>query len=341
MNLPGMMSGMIASVVGSVAASPSPRRTGRGLGRGVGFVPLPSRGGEGKCIALSACFASVLLLAGCATAAPIPTGFGKMEVGSGPNALTVFTYKPKSYHGGPLVVVFHGMLRNADAYCSNAIPLADRFNVLIAAPCFDTNHFSKDDYNLGGVIKKGVVQPRDGWAYQHILETITAVRQQEGSPALPYYLIGHSAGGQFAMRYAALMPPGAQRIVVANPGSDLFPRRDWRFGYGFGGLTEELSNDAALQRYLAAPITVCLGLDDTDPNHSELDRSAAAEREGTCRLERGRACFDYAQSLAREHGWKFNWRKVEVPGIAHDGKAMLAAKEVQAALFATDEPTHK
>ena len=32
--------------------------------------------------AVSACFASVLLLSGCATAAPIPTGFGKMEVGS-------------------------------------------------------------------------------------------------------------------------------------------------------------------------------------------------------------------------------------------------------------------
>ena len=177
--------------------------------------------------------------------------------------------------------------------------------------------------------------------YQHILETINAVREREGSPALPYYLIGHSAGGQFAMRYAALMPPGAQRIVAANPGSDLFPRRDWKFGYGFGGLTKELSDDAALQRYLAAPLTLCLGLADIDPEHFELDRSAAAELQGKFRLERGRACFEFAQSLALEHGWKFNWRKVEVPGIAHDGKAMLAAKEVQAALFAADEPTNK
>lgn len=286
-------------------------------------------------------FAGIFMFAGCASSAPIAAGFSQMEVGSGTNAINVFTYKPKSYHGGPLVVVFHGMLRNADAYCSNAVPLADRFNVLIAAPCFPTNHFSKDDYNLGGVINKGVIQPRETWAYQHILDTISAVRRQEGNPTLPYYLIGHSAGGQFAMRYAALMPPGALHIVAANPGSDLFPRRDWKFGYGFGGLSKELSDDAALQRYLAAPLTLCLGLADTDPEHPELDRSAAAELQGKFRLERGRACFDYAQNLARERGWKFNWRKVEVPDIAHDGKAMLAAKEVQAALFATDEPATK
>jgi pimeloyl-ACP methyl ester carboxylesterase len=252
-----------------------------------------------------------------------------MEVG----AITVFTYKPRSYTNGPLLVVFHGMLRNADFYCSNAAPLAERFNMLVAAPCFDTNYFSRDEYNLGGVIRHGIVQPRETWTYQHIVETINTVRQRENNPALPYYLIGHSAGGQFAMRYAAIMPPGAQRIVAANPGSDLFPRRDWEFGYGFGGLSPELSDDAALQRYLAAPLTLYLGQADTDPQHPELDRTADAEREGRYRLERGRACFAFAQKLAKSHGWQFNWRKVEVAGIAHDGQAMLAAPEAGKALF--------
>ena len=83
------------------------------------------------------------------------------------------------------------------------------------------------------------------------------------------------------------------------------------------------------------PLTLYLGTGDIDPNHPELDRSAAAMREGRFRLERGEACFDYAKKLAKEHGWKFNWRKVETPGIAHDGKEMLAAKEVEDALFGT------
>ena len=268
-----------------------------------------------------------------AAAENIPVGFGKLSVGDGTNAITVFTYKPENYHDGPLLVVFHGMLRNGDLYCTNAAPLARRYGFIVAAPNFDTNHFSNDEYQRGGVLKHGVAQPPEKWTYQFVLKTIAAVREHEGKSDLPYYLIGHSAGGQFAMRYAGMMSSGALRIVAANPGTDLFPRRDWEFGFGFGGLPPALSDDAALQRYLAAPLTLYLGLADIDPQHPELDRTAAAEREGKFRLERGRNCFAFAQKLAQEHGWQFNWRKVEVAGIAHDGKAMFAAPEAGEALF--------
>lgn len=279
-----------------------------------------------------------LLLAGAhMTASPIPTGLSHFEVGTGTNAITVFTYKPSGYHDGPLVVVFHGLLRNAEEYCRYCIPLAESNHVIIAAPLFSTNQYDNEEYQRGGVMKKGVFQPREHWSYARMPAIIGAVRTAEGNPALPYYFIGHSGGGQFAMRMSAIFPTEARRIVACNPGSDLFPRRDWKFGYGFGGLPEELSDDAALQRYLAAPLTFCLGLEDIDPQHPELDRSTAAELEGRFRLERGRACFAYAQKLAQANGWKFNWRKVEVPGIAHDGKAMLEAKEVQEALFGTEE----
>jgi pimeloyl-ACP methyl ester carboxylesterase len=321
--------------VDSIAMHPSSQTAAcRPAPFGLAFHPSPSL----RRLVKESLFAALALLTvSSAIADPLPTGFGKMEIGDGANAITVFTYKPKGYTDGPLIVVFHGMLRNADVYCTNSIPLAERYKAIIAAPCFDKQHFSHDDYNLGGVIKKGVEQPRESWTYQRVPEVIDAVRQREGKPAMPYYLIGHSAGGQFAMRYAALMPPGAQRIVAANPGSDLFPRRDWEFGYGFGGLSTELSDDAALQHYLAAPLTLCLGLADTNPQHSELDRSVAAEKEGKFRLERGRACFAFAQNLAKARGWTFNWRKVEVPGIAHKGGAMLDAQEVEAALFAPDK----
>lgn len=278
-----------------------------------------------------------MLLGGGATAAPLPTGMSQIQVGSGTNAITVFTYKPKSYRDGPLVVVFHGLLRNAEDYCRNCIPLAESNQVIIAAPLFSTNHFDNDEYQRGGVLKKGVFQPREKWSYARLPGIIGAIRERENKPALDYFFIGHSGGGQFLMRLAALYPMEARRIVACNPGSDLFPRRDWKFGYGFGGLPKDLSDDAALQRYLAAPLTLCLGLNDNDPQHPELDRSVAAELQGKFRLERGRHCFEFARQLAQTNGWQFNWRKVEVPGIAHDGKAMLAAPQVQAALFTAEK----
>jgi pimeloyl-ACP methyl ester carboxylesterase len=161
---------------------------------------------------------------------------------------------------------------------------------------------------------------------------IAHVRELESQPGLPYYLVGHSAGGQFLVRLAAFLPGEAVRIVAGNPGSHLFPTREQDFGYGFGGLPPDLSNDEVIRRYLAAPLTFYLGTDDIYPRPS-FDDSPPAMKQGSDRLERGRACFAAAQQLARERGWTFNWRKVETPGIGHDAACMFAAKEAGDALF--------
>jgi len=271
-------------------------------------------------------------------AATIPFGASQFEAGSGTNAITVYTYKPRNYQGGPVLFVFHGVTRNARGYRNDAVDIAERFRLIIATPLFDTNRFPTSAYQGGGVLSHGVFQSPTNWTYNLLPGIINEVRQREGNPKLPYYFIGHSAGAQFLMRLSAFSPLDAQRIVVANPGSDLFPRRDWKFRYGFGGLPPEWSDDAELQRYLSAPLTLFLGTADTDPLDPELDHSAGAEQEGRFRLERGRACFDYAQKLAQEHGWKFNWRKVETSGIGHTARSMFAVPEVGDALIGAEKP---
>jgi len=154
----------------------------------------------------------------------------------------------------------------------------------------------------------------------------------EGRAALPYYLVGHSAGGQFLVRLAAFLPGEAVRIVAANPGSHLFPVRVQDFAYGFGGLPPELSSDDVIRRYLAARLTLYLGTGDVLPQPS-FDDSPPAMRQGAHRLERGRNCFAAAQALARERGWAFGWRKVETAGIGHEAAFMFAAPEAEKALF--------
>ena len=56
-------------------------------------------------------------------AAPLPMGPAKVTVDVG-LPLEVFTYKPPTYQGGPLIVVFHGVQRNAEDYRNFAITLA-------------------------------------------------------------------------------------------------------------------------------------------------------------------------------------------------------------------------
>ena len=266
-------------------------------------------------------------------AQPLPKGPGKIECPNGPEPITAFTYKPPTYRDGPLLVVFHGVQRNAEDYRNFAITMAERFGAIVVAPMFDAQRFPSARYQRGGLVSAdGKAQPREQWTYAIVPKIVAHVRAQEGKPQLPYYLIGHSAGGQFLVRMAAFLPGEAKRIVAGNPGSHLFPTRDQEFGYGFGGLPAELSNDEVLRRYLAAPVTFYLGTDDIYPRPS-FDDSPPAMKQGPHRLARGRACFDAAQKLARERGWAFNWRKVETPGIGHDAAFMFAAKEVEDALF--------
>lgn len=266
-------------------------------------------------------------------AAPLPAGPGKDVCPNGTEPITLFTYKPPTYRDGPLLVICHGVSRNAEDYRNYAITMAERFGAIVIAPLFDKERFPLERYQRGGLVgADGRVRGSAEWTYAAIPRIVAHVRARESRPELPYYLVGHSAGGQFLVRLAAFLPGEAVRIVAANPGSHLFPTRDQEFGYGFGGLPEDLSNDEVIRRYLAAPLTLYLGTGDIYPRPS-FDDSPPAMKQGAHRLERGRACFAAAEQLARARGWTFNWRKVETPGIGHEAAAMFAAREAADAVF--------
>ena len=75
-------------------------------------------------------FAMLMLLMASAHAddktklAAIPTGSANQEVDVGEKRLKLFTYKPKDYKKGPLLLVFHGAGRNAADNRDAAILLA-------------------------------------------------------------------------------------------------------------------------------------------------------------------------------------------------------------------------
>jgi poly(3-hydroxybutyrate) depolymerase len=250
----------------------------------------------------------------------------------------VHTYKPPGYSGGPLLVTLHGLGRNVGGYRDYVVPLADRHGLLVVAPLFDRERFPVWRYQTGGLVRDQKtdgdfrVEPKEKWTGQLLLGLIDAVRAAEGRPDIPYYMVGHSAGGQALSRFAAFVPNTARRIVIANPSTYLWPSRNERFPFGFGGLPESISNDEAIRRYLAQPITVLLGTADVKRGPT-LNVREGAERQGPNRYERGLNAFRAAQQIARDKGWEFNWRLVEVPGVSHSARRMYAAPEAGAAIF--------
>lgn len=286
--------------------------------------------------------AAAAALLACAAAAiggeDIAGGKGETVWKIDSHSLTLFTYRAAGYsrEDSPLILVFHGYSRNAETYRNYAVTLADECGALVVAPHFDEQQFPGRMYNHGNVMAEGKVLPREHWTFSVVPKLIEAIRKVEQRPEMPYYLLGHSGGGQFVERLVAFVDLEPIRAVAANPGSHLFAGMELPYPYGFDRLPERLSNGNVLKGYLAAPLTIYLGAADTDSDDPLLDKNAAAQSQGAHRLERGRHCFETAQQLAAERGWPFNWRLVEAAGIGHSAAGMFKHAQCRAALLGGD-----
>jgi len=263
----------------------------------------------------------------------IQEGKGEVSVGEGERAIRVYTYKPKGFSNGPIFFVFHGAKRNAEDYRNWTISLAEKHHAMVAAPFFDQERFLAHLYSWGGILTKdGTLRNRKQWSFPIATEVIQDILKREGDPKRDHYLIGHSGGGQFLTRYAAMEPVTAKRVVAANAGTYAFPRLDWDWGYGFGKLPKDFQKEDRFKKMVETPMTIYLGLADTIPSGDNFDASSEANRQGKARLERGRSFFEYCQKLAKEKGWKFNWIKVEVPNVGHDADLMINDLRMEKAL---------
>jgi dienelactone hydrolase len=262
-------------------------------------------------------------------AGPIPPGPGQHEVNLGRANLAVYTYRPVNCPDPALLVVFPGLNRDADKYRDYAQPLADKACMIVVAPRFDAKRFPNWAYQRGGIVRRRVVLPPAEWTVQYVPALIEWVRREEGRQ-MDAFIIGHSAGGQFASRVAAFMPTGAKRIVIANPSTHVFPTLETAAPFGFGGVYPRGQGEAQLRRYLATPVTIFLGEDDTGDEN--LSDTPEAQQQGATRLERGRNAFTAGRALAQQRGWPFNWRLVELPGVGHSARKMLSAPQTLEAL---------
>jgi hypothetical protein len=126
------------------------------------------------------------------------------------------------------------------------------------------------------------------------------------------------------------VPTEARRIVVANAGTYVLASLTVDAPYGLGKVYAGAEGEAKLRRYLEQPLTIYLGEDDTKEADRNDDPDALAQ--GASRLERGLNTFNGAKALAQARGWPFKWRLVELPGVGHSARKMLAAPQASEAL---------
>ena len=263
-----------------------------------------------------------------AAAAPIPPGDSELTADLGHIRMTVFTHRPKCEQPS-LLLVFHGLGRNAEGYRNRARRLGDRLCAIVVTPLFDAKRFPSWRYQRGGIAEGREIKPPSEWTGRLVIALANWAQKQEGR-AMPYSLIGHSAGGQFLSRVAAFVPTAARRIVIANPSTYVFPSLDIEAPYGLRGVYRGAEAEAALRRYLATPVTIFLGQEDTDDENRNDNRQARAQ--GETRYDRGRNAFAAGQKAAQVRRVPFNWRLVEQPDTGHSARDMFASPEALKAL---------
>ncbi len=165
-----------------------------------------------------------------------------------------------------------------------------------------------------------------------------------------FYLYGHSAGGQFASRYAVVHPERLKKVVLSAPGRYAFPDPDLPWPYGMEEYTRQEMDSGTpetgkdpqrsagtdfkpeLQGWLLAattvPIAIIIGSNDVD-----LRVARPGHPEGT-RIDYAKKWMNALNLLADQQGGRGPVALAVVEGVAHDPVALIP--KAQESLLAKD-----
>ena len=230
-----------------------------------------------------------------------------------------------------VVIVMHGVNRDADRYRDEWAAHAKRFGFIAVVPQFSAADFPGSlGYNTGFFTEEdGTARPRSRWSFAAIEPLFDDVRQRFGTQVIRYSIYGHSAGAQFVHRYVLFMPEARiDHAIAANAGWYTMPDAKIAFPYGLG---ETPVSAAEVGAALGKPLTVLLGTADTDRADPDLRKTPEADAQGPHRYARGQAFFARGEAAAAATRVPFGWKLELVPGIAHSNAGMA---EAAAALIA-------
>ncbi len=221
-------------------------------------------------------------------ASTLTPGTGRFEVAHGGKTIPVWYCLPEAVGpDAPVLIVMHGVNRDADRYRDEWAPHARKMGFVLLAPEFSKEAFpGEDQYNLGNMFDdQQRRRPPEDWSFSLIEPIFDAMKVATGNRSERYHLYGHSAGAQFVHRFVYFMPEArVDKAIAANAGWWTMPLDSIEFPYGLHGSgMKERDIKVALQRQLV----VLLGTADIDPNHKNLRRTPEAMAQGPHRFARG------------------------------------------------------
>ena len=258
---------------------------------------------------------------------------------------TFYTYAPTASSAETgIIVLIHGTpAKEATAeqtaffYIEGWKDFAEKQGLLLISPAFNQEDFSsrEGDHALGGY--RGLFGreiPADEW----VLRLVKAHQKAFGLPDRPFYLYGHSAGGQYVGRFLVTHPKQVKGAVISSAATYPQPNPEVAWPFGMGSLNDDIEWDEKTknhvdiipdkQKWLGAtqvPLTVIVGLNDT----AELTQYPG--QKGNNRFGIARAWVLDMGKFAEENGFKSKFKIEIIPGKGHSMSQLIPYS--QKALF--------
>ncbi len=226
-----------------------------------------------------------------------------------------------------LVLVMHGVLRNAGEYRDAWLHWAGATDHLVACPCFAGRGWrGARAYTLGGVFTgrdgTGSRRPEARWSFTVVEALAAHVRGRYALEDPEFDLWGHSAGALFVHRLPLFRPDApVRRLLAANAGWYTVPDAAIAFPYGLRHPALEFTPQD-VRRWLAAPLVLMRGEEDR-ARDEHLRTTAGADRQGPTR--HARAAHALERARAADPGTR--WRLADVRGAGHDFLPMARAAQ--------------
>ncbi|GEN25555.1 hydrolase [Halomonas cupida] len=250
--------------------------------------------------------------------------------------VNVYYYQPRNYHADtPVVLVLHGLRRDAEEYRDSWVEYAEREGLMVLAPRFSSEAYpGGNGFNLGNVFRASTAEeargytrpeqmnPPDQWAFTLVERVFADFRDRRSTNShQTYYLYGHGAGAQLAHRFAMFMPEShAEEIIVAAAGWYTMSDESIEWPYGTGGVPT--LDSAATRSLLAQPILLLAGGADTATLHTVMRQVPQTNAQGATRVERTRYYYEAGERKAQLLNTAFNWRHWVMPGVTHSPDQM-------------------
>jgi poly(3-hydroxybutyrate) depolymerase len=241
------------------------------------------------------------------------------------SAQSYYVYVPRSGGAGaPLLVVVHGISRNAQTQAHAFPELCEQFGVVMAAQVFGVD---ARDYQRLGRSGRG---PRADAALDAVVEEVA---MRTGCKASSFYLFGFSGGAQFAHRYTLAHPHRVTRLVVVGSGWYTFPNPRARYPYGIRRSPELPGVRFDPEEFLRVPMTVMIGERDTET--SSLRNTPRVNRQqGKTRVDRANRWVEAMREAAQKRGLEPLVSLEIIPEGQHDFASLMKSGSLGERTFA-------